>query len=120
MVRDIVRMYGFEEHVASFRVVGVPTLGFSKTPERTVIETMLEEARAAIDEDGAEAIIGYGGPDVFNALRHQLPVPVISPVQSSVIIAEALVRAQLSQSKICFPFPDNIEEIRKKILYPQV
>jgi len=28
MVRDIVRMYGFEDRVASFRVVGVPTMGF--------------------------------------------------------------------------------------------
>ncbi len=117
MIRDIVRMYGFEGHVASFRVVGVPTLGFSKTPERYVIERMLEEARAAIEEDGAEAIIGYGGPDVYKALRPKLPVPVISPVQSSVVMAETLVRAKLSQSKISFPYPDNIEEIRKTILF---
>jgi allantoin racemase len=118
MVRDIVRMYGFEGHIASFRVVGIPTLGFSKTPERYVIERMLEEAQAAIEQDAAEAIIGYGGPDIYIELRRKLPVPVISPVQSSVIIAEALVRAKLSQSKICFPFPDNLEEIRKNILYP--
>ena len=116
MIRDIVRMYGFEGHIASFRVVGVPTLAFSKIPERYVIERMYEEALAAIEQDGAEAIIGYGGPDVYNELRNKLSVPVISPVQASIVLAETLVRAKLSQSKISFPYPDNIEEIKKMIL----
>jgi len=79
---------------------------------------MYAEAMAAIEQDGAEAIIGYGGPDVYNELRPNLPVPVISPVQASVVMAETLVRANLAQSKIAFPYPDNIEEIRNNIFQP--
>jgi allantoin racemase len=96
VVEDIVRGYGFTDHVASIRGVAASSLDFARGGEQALADEMLQAARAAIEEDGAQAIIGYGGLPIFRALRQQLVVPVISPIQASVIVAEMLVRAGLS------------------------
>lgn len=107
---DLIRQYGFGAHIASIRTVRAETLDFAK-PNKSdeVIELMLQAARCAIADDGAEAIIGYGGLPIFRKLRAELPVPVISPIQASVIVAETLARANLAQSKVAFPFPTVLE-----------
>lgn len=108
-IADLVRQYGFENHIASYRQVGTPTLGFAKDGNVDIPEIMLKAARDAVNENGAQAIIGYGGMPVYRKLRAELPVPVISPVQASVIVAETLARANLSQSKVAFPYPKNLD-----------
>jgi Asp/Glu/hydantoin racemase len=59
-------------------------------------ERMIEEASLAIEEDGAQAIIGYGGLSVIRALREVLSVSVTSPLAAGILFAEMLVRARLS------------------------
>lgn len=55
---DLVRQYGFTGHLASIGQVGLPTLAFAGKQEEGLAEIMLTEARAAVKEDGAQAIIG--------------------------------------------------------------
>jgi allantoin racemase len=91
---DLVRAYGFDDQLASIRSVDVSSpLAFadSQATER-LAEMLLTEARLAMAEDGAQAIIGYGGYEIFRELRRNLPVPVINPIQAAVVVAEALVR----------------------------
>lgn len=64
--------------------------------EEGLAERMIEDARLSIEEDGAQAIIGYGGLSVTRALREALPVPVISSLAAGILFAEMLVRAKLS------------------------
>lgn len=106
--RDLVAMYGFSHHVVSYRPTGVPTLGMGDRLDPESLKTILHEGRCAVEQDGAEAVIGYGGLKVIQALRDELPVPVISPVQASVLVAEMLVRSHLSHSKVAFPFPAGL------------
>lgn len=105
---DVVRRYGFADRLASIRHIGPSTLAFVGEQQEDLAETMLTVARAAIEEDGAQAIIGYGGPVIIESLRRGLPVPVIDPIQASVIVAEMLVRARLSQSKAAFIHPSTL------------
>ncbi|SVD68907.1 uncharacterized protein METZ01_LOCUS421761, partial [marine metagenome] len=73
---------------------------------------MLVLARKAIEQDGADALIGDGDIECIQYLREKLCVPVISPVQASVMMAESLVRLGLAQSKRAYPTPSNLDDIK--------
>lgn len=107
MIRDMVRHYGFEDDVASYRVVGYSTLQFSGENIGNVEDVMLKVAGVAIEQYCAKAITGYGGPAVFSRLRAELPVPVVCPLQASILAAEMLARSNLSYSKFSYPLPDR-------------
>lgn len=92
---DFARYYGFSEYVASVRGIGAASLSFA-AEEEGLAELMVREARLAIEEDGAQAIIGYGTLTVIRALRKALHVPVINPVTAGILFAETLARAKLS------------------------
>ena len=101
---DIARQYGLACHLASVRGVGVSWLSFANE-EEGLAELMIKEARLAIEEDGAQAIISYGSLKILRALREALPVPIIEPVTAGILVAEMLVRGRLSQSKVAFVPP---------------
>ena len=103
---DLIRQYGVSDNLASIRGVGGGILAFA-SEQQSLVEMMIKEAELAIEEDGAQAIIGYGGLPFIGAMRRALPVPVISPIQASVVVAEMLVRSGMSQSKIAFPSPQE-------------
>ena len=67
---------------------------------------MFLESQKAIDEDGADSIIGYGSLDLITFLQKTLKVPVIDPVRSTVIFVESLIKLGLSHSKRTFPKPE--------------
>jgi Asp/Glu/hydantoin racemase len=69
---------------------------------------MIKEARLAIEEDGAQVIISNGSLKILHALREALPVPIIDPVTADILVAEMLVRARLSQSKVAFVPPSMV------------
>ena len=92
---DLARQYGFSDHLASVRGVEATSLSFAAEQEG-LAELMVKEARLAIEEDGAQAIIGYGSLSVIRAMREALPVPVINPVTAGILVAEMVVRARLS------------------------
>jgi allantoin racemase len=111
---DLIRMYGFESKFASMRSVPASCLDFAGQ-QGELPAAMLEQAQLAIEEDGADSIISYGGIDIVSYLQEHLKVPVIDSVQSSVLMAESLVRMKLTQSKRAYPLPLDMGHIESLI-----
>jgi len=108
MPLDIVRKYGFTSKLASVVPVDAVSLDYAAEEQRLPQE-MLDAARRAIKDDGADVIIAYGPLMVIDYLRDQLNVPVIDPVQATVMMAEAMVRLRISQSKKAYPLPRSLQ-----------
>lgn len=95
---DYVRGMGMEIKVASFR-------SYSEWDENDNFETLklklLNVARKAMEEDGAEAIILGGGPLVGygKLLEKELGIPVIDPTIATFKLMETMISLGLSQSK---------------------
>jgi len=105
---DNLKRYGLESKLASLRMLDCPPTGMnerllSKENLKKMHETALEEAKAAIEEDGAELIIGYSG--TYSYLKEHLEVPVLSPGICTLKMTEAIVRMGLTHSKIAFAKP---------------
>lgn len=111
IVLDLVRKYGFTSKLASIRKIPAYPLEFAAQKEG-LREAMLIEARKAVEDDGADAIIGYGSIEGLRYLQEQLGVPVISPVQASVMMAESLVRLNITQSKRAYPKPMELQPVQ--------
>ncbi len=112
ILEDLAKKYGFYEKLASVRKINATPLDFA-TNKMGLIDRIIIECKKAIENDGADSIIGYGDINCINILRSELGVPVISPVQASVIMAESLVRMGITHSKKAYPLPNNILEIKK-------
>ena len=106
-IEDLARIYGFSDKLASVRHVSGGSLDFAARSEG-LSEAMIEQARLAMSEDGADVVIGYGSLDVIGRLQRELPIPVIDPIQASAMLAESLARLQLAQSKRAFPIPSGL------------
>lgn len=106
-----IRMYGFMERLASVRSIEIPVLRLEKEEETQ--NTLLVEARKAIEKDGADTIIlGCTGMlGMAKELQDTLGIPVIDPTVASLKMAETLVDMEISHSKRAFPYPP--EKTRK-------
>ncbi len=104
-IEDKIRTYGFQGRVSSVRAAGVPVLDLQET-ERAAA-AILEEARKAIDQDGADVIVlgCTGMSSVAAYLQDRLEVPVVDAAAAALTLAESLVRMKLSSSKRCYPPP---------------
>jgi len=85
--------------------------------EEVIFAKLEAEARAAIEEDGADVIV-LGSTTMHQSAGHLasvLPVPVINPGVAAWKQAELLVSLGLSHSKRAFPSPEVAKdaEIRK-------
>jgi allantoin racemase len=113
---DLVKHYGFEQKLASLRAIDLPPPAFNEEliSERELDrlrQAVLEEALAAVDEDGADVIISYGGRKVNEYVQKKLPdVPIIDSHGCTVIMAEVLVRLGLRHSKKAYPKPRELFE----------
>ena len=103
-IEDLARKYGLIQKLSSIRSVSAATLDYAKQKANLKNE-MLLEAQKAIDEDGADSIIGYGSLDIITFLQRNLKVPVIEPVRSTVTFVESLIKLRLTHSKRTFPKP---------------
>ena len=103
---DLARKYGLIQKLSSIRSVSATSLDYAKQKENFK-NKMLVEAQKAIDEDGADSIIGYGSLDLITFLQSNLKVPVIEPVRSGVIFVESLIKLGISHSKRAFPKPKD-------------
>ncbi|UCG00962.1 MAG: aspartate/glutamate racemase family protein [Candidatus Heimdallarchaeota archaeon] len=100
-----IRMYGFSERLASVRSIEIPVLQLEN--EEKTFDTLLAEARKAVEEDGADTLIlGCTGMlGVAKELQETLGIPVIDPTVASLKMAETLVDMGISQSKRAYPYP---------------
>ena len=100
MLEDMVRAYGFGHKVVRVRTTPLYVLDIEADPP-AALETLRAEARRALEEDEAEAILlGCAGfADFARALEDELRVPVLDGVVCAVKLAEAMVELGKSTSK---------------------
>jgi allantoin racemase len=98
------------ENLASVRAVDIPVLSLEDSG--LLKDRLLEQAKTAVREDGAEAIVlGCTGMlGLAQSLMRQLketglPVPVVDPTAAAIGYLQLLIRAGLSQSKRAYPSP---------------
>lgn len=93
--------YGLAARCARVRASDIPVLDLERG-DPAVTERIAGEIAAAMQEDGAEAIVlGCAGmTDLMAALSERFGIPVIDGVSSAVTFAEALVAAGLRTSKV--------------------
>ncbi|MEQ8387754.1 MAG: aspartate/glutamate racemase family protein [Alphaproteobacteria bacterium] len=114
MYRKSLREYGLEDKVASLRSINtrpdVQELLAGK--EEIVFGKLEEQARKAIDEDGADVIV-LGSTTMHQShkyLSEKLPVPVINPGQIAYKLCEVFLELGLSHSKKAFPTPEKPQD----------
>jgi len=112
-----IKKFGLIPQLASVRVMGLRLFEFEENPEKT-LELIIKEAKNAIMEDKAEAIIlGCTGMSKFakhlkeEINRSGLEAPVIEPLRAAVYNALYMVLYGISHSKLAFPYPG--EKLRK-------
>ncbi len=106
--------HGIAHRVASIRNINVrpDAAELLAGKEDSVFELLHREARAAIDQDGADVII-LGSTTMhqsYGYLKRVLEVPVISPGLVAEKIAELLVLTGTSHSKKTYPAPELIQD----------
>ena len=101
MIEDRLKLAGLYDRCASVRASGMAVLELETQPERAV-QTIVEQAAAAVERDHAEVIcLGCGGMAELEAkVRERTGVPVVDGVAAAVTIAESLVRLGLKTSKV--------------------
>ena len=77
--------YGFADKIASFRLLRMTVNEFQQDPACTE-ERILEEARLAVEQDGADVIVlGF-----YRTIQEELGVPVIDAIVAPLRYAELL------------------------------
>lgn len=98
-------LYGFAEKIASWRSVGLSVKQL-KEEEELSWERISAQAKAAVEDDGAEVIVlGCAAIDnIEERLRDELGVPVINPIFAGIKLTEMQAdmysRFQLSHSRL--------------------
>ncbi len=109
MLEEMVVGYGFQHKVVKVRTTPLYVLDIEKDPLRA-LETLRAEARTAMEEDEAEAILlGCAGFAEFaQALEDELGIPVLDGVVCAVKLAEAVVELGKTTSKRkTYRFPEH-------------
>jgi Asp/Glu/hydantoin racemase len=90
--RETVASYGFESRLASIRGLD-EALADIGSVQGDQGERLVQLARSAVEQDGADVIILAGAPlaGLARTLRGRLPVPVVDGVSSAVRHAESMV-----------------------------
>ena len=98
---DAVRHYGLAERCASIRTTGMPVLALEKASPAETYQLILNAARQAVEQDGAEVIcLGCAGmTGMDKSLEKELKIPVIDGVISALKLLEGMVGYGLSTSK---------------------
>ena len=99
--QDAVQHYGLTGRCASVRSTGTAVLDLEASSGINVEDLILEEARKAVEEDGAEVIcLGCAGMSGLDRrMKSELGVPVIDGVAAAVKLIEAIVGYGLQTSK---------------------
>ncbi|WP_044874030.1 aspartate/glutamate racemase family protein [Pseudomonas sp. LFM046] len=114
LYRKTLKEYGLESRLASIRSIDVrpDTEALLQGKEEVVFAKLLEAARRAIDEDGADVIV-LGSTTMHQShayLAANLPVPVLNPGVIAYKQCELLLDLGLAHSKTAFPGPETIKD----------
>ncbi len=114
-MQENVSRYGYAERLASFRVLGMSVQEFQKDPAVTE-ERILEEARLAVEQDGADVIvlgctIEFG---FYQKVQSEIGVPVVDAIAAPLRYAEFLADLRDRQGwshskKLGYEGPDQDE-----------
>jgi allantoin racemase len=101
IIEDLVSDYGAERHCRNVRAIDLPVLGLEEDPVEAE-RLLIAEIERAKSEDRAEAIIlGCAGmSSLCDRLQAATGVPVIDGVTAAIKLAEALVGAGYTTSKV--------------------
>ena len=101
IIEDLVSDYGAERHCRNVRAIDLPVLGLEEDPAKAE-RLLIAEIEKAKREDRAEAIIlGCAGmSSLCDRLQVATGVPVIDGVTAAIKLAEALVGAGYTTSKV--------------------
>ncbi|MBA7586938.1 Hydantoin racemase [subsurface metagenome] len=106
LMKDKMKLYGFEHKCTSVRSIGIPVLDLGKEKRREA-ERVFEEAKKAVEEDGADTIV-LGCGSILGAegrILKELKVPVVIPGVAALKICENLICMGIAQSKRYFATP---------------
>ena len=112
-IEDTVRLHGLESRCASVRTTPLTVLDCERDPAAAERE-IIRASRAAIEEDGAEAIcLGCAGMGPLDkAVERAIGVPVLDGVACAVKLLEGLVDYELSTSRVAaFKAPEQKEHV---------
>lgn len=103
--------YGLMHRVASIRPIGVrPDVQELLAGKEDIVFGKLEEqARLAMDEDGADVVV-LGSTTMHQShkyLAEKLPIPVVNPGQVAFKICAMMLELGLTHSKKAFPSPEK-------------
>ena len=103
--------YGFGDKLASVRHIGVrpDTSELLSGKEDFVFAKLEEEARRALDEDGADVIV-LGSTTMYQAhayLAARLPCPVVNPGWAAYKAIEGWLDMGIMQSRVAYPEPER-------------
>jgi allantoin racemase len=101
LLEEGVMLLGVESRCASVRSSGLAVLDLDRLPAEQVRARLAEEARAAVEQDGAEVILlGCAGmAGLQETVASAANVPVVDPVQAGVTLVGALARSGARTSK---------------------
>ena len=110
---DAVKHYGLAERCASVRATGMAVLSLEEGGESSY-ELIREEARLAMEQDGAEVIcLGCAGMAGWDKrLESDLGIPVVDGVVAALMLLEGLVGYGLRTSK----FRTYVTPARKELV----
>lgn len=94
VLEENIANYGLQRFLGKVRASEIPVLELEDSPEASA-KKILQEARAALNEDQVDAIVlGCAGMvRVTNFLRERLPCPVIDPVEAAASCMTWLTRS---------------------------
>lgn len=90
--RDCIERFGFDGRLASIRSIK-EALGGIGTVQDDFRATLVDLARRAVVEDGADVVVLAGAPlaGLARAVADEIPVPVVDGIAAGVRLTEALV-----------------------------
>jgi allantoin racemase len=108
-ISENIDKYGFAGRVASVRHADIQVLDLKN--EKKALAAIMREAKGAVEEDGAEAIVlgCTGMSSLAKKLQDRLKVPVVDPAAASLRLAELYVKEGLIKSRIAYEAPSKKE-----------
>lgn len=110
-LRRLVWEAGALDALAGIRYIETSVLEVNQEPG-SALERMLEQGRAAVEQDGADALVlgcmSMGFLDVAERMTAELGVPVINPSKASLKLAEATVDLGLTHSRRAYHRPPKL------------